>query len=132
MRCTSGAESYQASRAIIAFRPPALHACSPSSRSCVPSTDSGFIFNATGLVDTVAGAWEDLPPGPPGKGILACVEFITAESGTGASPITVTGESTTSSVPESAALVLFASGLALVGVRRTTTRQWSEYPARPA
>ena len=60
-----------------------------------PFFDPGFVFNNTGLLDSVAGAWQDPPPGPSGNGILAYVEFITTGTGTGESPITVTGASTT-------------------------------------
>ena len=83
-----------------------------------PFFDPGFIFNDLGLLDAVAGAWQDLPPGPSSDGILAYVEFITTANGTGESPITVVGASTTSSVPEPTTLVLLASGLVLLGSRR--------------
>jgi hypothetical protein len=88
-----------------------------------PFFDPGFIFNSTGLLDAVAGAWQDPPPGPSGDGILAYVEFITTANGTGESPITVTGVSTTSSVPEPATLVLLASGLVLLSGRRLVRRE---------
>lgn len=56
----------------------------------------GFIFNSIGLLDTVAGAYVDLPPGPTGDGVLAYVDFIGL--GTGLSPITVEDASVTSEV----------------------------------
>jgi hypothetical protein len=90
-----------------------------------PFFDPGFIFNGSGLLDAVAGAWQDPPPGPSGDGILAYVEFITTENGTGESAITVTGTSTTSSVPEPATLVLVASGLVLLGRRRARSEPHS-------
>jgi hypothetical protein len=80
-----------------------------------PLFDPGFIFNDLGLLDAVAGAWQDSPPGPSGDGILAYVEFITTETGTGES-ITVEG-STTSSAPEPSTLALLAGALGLMGGR---------------
>jgi hypothetical protein len=88
-----------------------------------PFFDPGFIFNSTGLLDAVAGAWQDPPPGPSGNGILAYVEFITTENGTGESAITVTGTSTTSSVPEPGTLALLAGGLVLLARRRSADRR---------
>jgi hypothetical protein len=83
-----------------------------------PFFDPGFIFNDLGLLDTVAGSWQDPPPGPSGDGILAYVEFITTANGTGDSTISVTGQ-TTSSVPEPATLALSVGGfIALLCVRR--------------
>jgi hypothetical protein len=87
-----------------------------------PFFDPGFIFNSTGLLDSVAGAWQDPPPGPSGNGILAYVEFISTANGTGESPITVTG-TLTASAPEPTTLVLLASGLLLLGGRRRLRRQ---------
>lgn len=88
-----------------------------------PFFDPGFIFNDTGLLDAVAGAWQNPPPGPTGDGILAYVEFITTETGTGGSPITVTGTSTTSSAaPEPATIALLAGGLVIMGSRRLLRR----------
>jgi hypothetical protein len=84
-----------------------------------PFFDPGFILNSLGVLDAVAGAWQDPPPGPSGSGIIAYIEFITTEHGTGTSPITVTATSTTSSaVPEPTTLVLLIGGLALLGARR--------------
>jgi hypothetical protein len=88
-----------------------------------PFFDPGFILNGLGLLDAVAGAWQDPPPGPSGNGILAYVEFITTANGTGESPITVIGASTTSSAPEPTTLVLLASGLVVLGSRRLIQRQ---------
>jgi hypothetical protein len=87
-----------------------------------PFFDPGFIFNGSGLLDAVAGAWQDPPPGPSGNGILAYVEFITTENGTGESPITVTGTSTTSSVPEPATLALLSCSLLLLAASRRRRR----------
>src|SRR5438067_3128411 len=64
--------------------------------------------------DTFGGAL----PGPSGDGILAYVEFITTARGTGTSPITVVGASTTSSAPEPSTLALFVGALVLLGARR--------------
>jgi hypothetical protein len=81
----------------------------------------GFIFNDHGLLDAVAAAWQDPPPGPSGDGILAYVEFVTTQTGNGTSPITVVGGSTTSSAaPEPGTLVLLAIGL--FAVRRRLLR----------
>jgi len=87
-----------------------------------PFFDPGFIFNGSGLLDAVAGAWQDPPPGPSGDGILAYMEFITTENGTGESPITVTGVSTTTSVPEPTTLALLIGGLLSSGSRRLVRR----------
>jgi hypothetical protein len=97
------------------FGPVTLGTFFTSVASFTPFFDPGFIFNDQGLLDTVAGAWQDPPPGPSGGGILAFVEFVTTQSGTGTSPITVMGGSTTSSaVPEPATLALLAGGLLLL------------------
>jgi len=95
-----------------------------------PFFDPGFIFNDQGLLDTVAGAWQDPPPGPSGKGILAYVEFITTETGTGESPITVTGAAVTPTVPEPTVpepttLALLASALVLLAGLRFRRKQHS-------
>ena len=63
--------------------------------------------------DTFGG---DTPPS--GAGILAYVEFVTTESGTGLSSITVTNASTMSAAPEPATLALLMSGLVLLGSTR--------------
>jgi hypothetical protein len=73
-----------------------------------------------GVNDTFGGSL----PGPSGDGILAYVEFITTETGTGESPITVTNTSTTSSAaPEPGTLALLAGGLVLLGGRRLLRRE---------
>jgi hypothetical protein len=88
-----------------------------------PFFDPGFIFNDLGLLDAVAAAWQDPPPGPSGAGILAYVEFITTGTGTGRSPITIVGAATTStSVPEPATLILVTGGLFLLAGRRLARR----------
>jgi hypothetical protein len=94
----------------------------------------GFIFNDQGLLDAVAAAWQDAPPGPSGGGILAYVEFVTTEMGTGTSPITVVGGSTTSSaVPEPGTLVLLAGALLMLLLRRVSPRaSQHETDAEPA
>ena len=79
-----------------------------------PFFDPGFIFNGSGLLDAVAGAWQDPPPGPSGDGILAYVKFITTENGT--------GESTTTSVPEPTTLALLIGGLLSLGGGRLVRR----------
>ena len=62
-------------------------------------------------------------PGPSGAGVLAYVEFITTENGTGESPITVQNGSTISSVPEPATFALLSCGLLMLGVRRAAQPQ---------
>lgn len=89
-----------------------------------PFFDPGFIFNDAGLLDAVAGAWQDPPPGPSGDGILAYVEFITTATGTGRSPITVVGAATTSTaVPEPGTLVLLTGALLLLAGGRLPRRR---------
>ena len=97
-----------------------------------PFFDPGFIFNNLGLLDAVAGAWQDPPPGPSGDRIPAYVELITTENGTGESPIAVTGVSTTSSVPEPGTLALFAGGLVLLARRRLADRRTAQLVRRAA
>jgi PEP-CTERM motif len=89
-----------------------------------PLFDPGFILNGLGLLDAVAGAWQDPPPGPSGAGVLAYVEFITTANGSGESPITIVGTSTTSSVPEPTTMALLLSALALLGAGHVPNRRW--------
>jgi hypothetical protein len=83
----------------------------------------GFItldlsLEQTGSLLGVHGAWQDPPPGPSGDGILAYVEFVTVENGSGEPQIAVGNETLTSSaVPEPTTLALLGSGLVLLGGR---------------
>ena len=71
----------------------------------------------------VFGAWQDPPPGVSGDGILAYIEFVTRDGGTGTTPITVVGPT---AIPEPGALALASIGmLALIGRRRANGRQRS-------
>lgn len=80
----------------------------------------GFIFNSIGLLDTVAGGYVDLPPGPSGDGVLAYVDFTALSSDP--SPITVGDPAVTSDAPEPAAIALLGAGLVWIGVRRRNYR----------
>jgi hypothetical protein len=82
----------------------------------VTSEQTGLLFAVN---DTFGGSL----PGPSGNGILAYVEFVTTGTGTGATPITVTGVTVTSAAPEPATLLLLASGLMPLGGRRLLRRE---------
>ena len=79
------------------------------------------IFNTTGILDDVNGAYSGIAPGPSGDGVLAYVEFTTIS--TEAPNVRIEEASVTSAVPEPATLGLLASGLALLGIRRVRGRQ---------
>ena len=89
----------------------------------------GFIFNSIGLLDTVAGAYVDLPPGPSGDGVLAYVDFIGLGTG-GLSPITLQDASVTTATPEPSTIVLLSIVSAWVGTRRLTRRLPSMVPVQ--
>src|SRR5438034_4292460 len=78
----------------------------------------GITLEQLGQLIAVNDSFGGSLPGPSGDGILAYVEFITTAIGTGESPITVVGGSTTSSAPEPSTLALFAGALVLLGARR--------------
>ena len=86
---------------------------------------SGFPFNFLGEVDTVAGAYPSLLTGPTGDGVLAFIvfEFLPGQENNNPN-FSVPSESVTvvQGAPEPATLVLFASGLALLGGRRLVRR----------
>lgn len=79
-------------------------------------------FEQTGVMFAFAGAYGGFPPAPSGDGVLGYVEFRVL--GDGSSEITLTdADITSSAVPEPATLVLFTSGLLLLGARRLTNRR---------
>jgi hypothetical protein len=99
----------------------------------------GVIDNTAGLISLVTDSYVDLPPNPSGDGVLANIDFTALAPGV--SPltfsnvflnlsdqgfeisngqITVTGAS--QPIPEPATLMLLASGLGLLAMRRLTKR----------
>jgi hypothetical protein len=75
----------------------------------------------SGVMFGFNGAYAGFPPAPSGDGILGYVEFIII--GTGNSEITPTNATITSAaVPEPSTLLLFASGLLMLQVGRTSRR----------
>ena len=82
----------------------------------------GITLEQLGQLIAVNDSFGGSLPGPSGDGILAYVEFITTATGTGTSPITVVGASTTSSAPEPSTLALFVGALVLLGSRRMAGR----------
>ena len=93
----------------------------------------GVIDNGTGLISLVADSYVDIPPNPSGSGVLANIDFLAFAPGV--SPLTfsnvflnlsgqgfeiVNGQTT--AVPEPATMILLASGLGFLGMRRLSRR----------
>jgi len=87
----------------------------------------GFILTDASLEQIgqllgVFGAWQDPLPGVSGDGILAFVEFVTRDGGTGTTPITVVGPS---DVPEPGTAALAGIGLIAMIARRREQNRWA-------
>lgn len=81
----------------------------------------GFILTNASLEQTgqllgVYGAWQDPLPGVSGDGILAYIEFVVRDGGTGLSPITIGGQP--AAIPEPAPIALLIVGFTLLTIRR--------------
>lgn len=93
----------------------------------------GIIDNGTGLISLVADSYVDIPPNPSGSGVLANIDFLALAPGV--SPFTLSNvflngldsgfeivNGQTTAVPEPATMILLASGLGFLGMRRLCRR----------